>query len=445
MKTRHAAMKGRLWATAALGVGLAAVPSGAVWAAGLRIVPVDPVPGAHVSSQRPTIEFEIHTADNASVNRRQVKVTLDGDDASRDLQIAGSRLEIIPHGQLSLGAHQIDVSIEDTTGERATDHWTFTVDSSDAAVPTVRDDTSASDNGSSYDNGYNSNADSGYGGGYGPGGGYGYNGGYGYGGYGYNGAFGLPYGYYPGSGAFFPVGYGPYYYGEPLRFIYSGLGLGGFVTIGGFPGSYPLVPFAPNYYFVTVPVPSNYNGGTPIATCHFPNHRRYLLSTKPVTVEHAHRPAGSRSPAWMSPHWRPTLSTLATLPGTPSAVRAFAERAAMGGLPSRSASSGPVIVRYGSTAPSRGAEPGMVRIVPPRGNGMPHVAPVTPRTEPFGPHVFPAPPHVAPPLAPRFVPAAPYAMPAPIARPGGAPASHAAPAPAPAAPARGGATAPIHH
>ncbi len=433
MKTRRAAMKGRLWASAALGAGLAVVPVSSVWAAGLRIVPVDPVPGAHISSQRPTIEFEIHTADNASVNRRQVKVTLDGDDASRDLQIAGSRLEIIPHGQLSLGAHQIDVSIEDTTGERATDHWTFTIDSSDAAVPTVRDDTSASDNGSSYDNGYSSNADSGYSGGYGPGGGYGY-----------NGAFGLPYGYYPGSGAFFPVGYGPYYYGEPLRFIYSGLGLGGFVTIGGFPGSYPLVPFAPNYYFVTVPVPTNYNGGTPVAVCHCRDHRRYLLSSKPVTIEHTHRPPGSRLPAWASPHWRPTLSTLATLPGTPSAVRAFAERAAMGGLPSRSASSGPVIVRYGSTArASQGTAPSMVRIVPPMGNGMPHVAPVTPRTAPFGPHAFPAPPHVAPPLAPRFVPAAPYAMPAPIARPGGAPASHAAPAPA--EPARGGATAPIHH
>jgi len=80
MKTRRAAMKGRLWASAALGAGLAVVPVSSVWAAGLRIVPVDPVPGAHISSQRPTIEFEIHTADNASVNRRQVKVTLDGDD-----------------------------------------------------------------------------------------------------------------------------------------------------------------------------------------------------------------------------------------------------------------------------------------------------------------------------------------------------------------------------
>lgn len=427
MKTRRVAMQVRRWTAAALGAGFITAASGAAWAAGLRIVPVDPVPGAHVSSQRPTIEFEIHTADNASVNRRQVHVTVDGNDADRDVQIAGARLEIVPRDNLNLGAHQVDVSVEDATGERATDHWTFTVDASDAAVPTVRDDTSGNDNASTYDNGYGSNGDYGDAGGYG----YGYSGGYGY-----NGAFGLPYGYYPGSGAFFPVGYGPYYYGEPLRFIYTGFGLGGFVTIGGFPGTYPLVPFAPNYYFVTVPVPSNYNGGNPIAVCHFPHNRRYLLDSKPLAVEHTRRPVASRPPAWVAPHWHPTLAALTTLPGTPTAVRALAARAVRGSSPLHATSSGPVVVRYGSgVTPAQAAQPRILRLgSPQRRSAIPPASPV----------LAPAlPQHVAPPM-PRFAPPArfalppSYAVPTAIMPPAAAPISHPAPA------SRSGPAAPMH-
>jgi len=441
MKTRRVAMKVRRWMAPALGAGLITAASGVAWAAGLRIVPVDPVPGAHVSSQRPTIEFEIHTADNASVNRRQVHVTVDGSDADRDVQIAGARLEIVPRDNLNLGAHQVDVSVEDATGERATDHWTFTVDASDAAVPTVRDDTSANDNASTYENGYGLNGDAG---------GYGYNGSYGYGydgGYGYNGAFGLPYGYYPGSGAFFPVGYGPYYYGEPLRFIYTGFGLGGFVTIGGFPGTYPLIPFAPNYYFVTVPVPSYYNGGNPIAVCHFPHNRRYLLDSKPVAVEHTRRPAASGPPAWVAPHWHPTLATLATLPGTPVAVRAFAAREVRAGSPLRATSSGPVIVRYGSgVSATQAAQPQILRTGSPVGRSAPHVVSPSSVVVPAMPqHMAPAMPRFAPPAhferAAGFAPPPSYARPAPIMPAAAAPVSHSVPAArgGPATPSRAGA------
>ncbi|MBC5801286.1 MAG: hypothetical protein GIX03_12365 [Candidatus Eremiobacteraeota bacterium] len=425
MKERRTAIWARRWVASALGVGLVAAATGSVFAAGLRIVPIDPVPGAHVSSQRPAIEFEIHTADNASVNRRQVHVTLDGADVERDLQIAGSRLEIVPRDSLALGAHQVDVSVEDAAGERATDHWAFTIDASDAAVPTVSDDTSVNDGASTYDDGYGSNGSYGNGG-YGYNSAYGY--GYGYGGsYGYNGAFGLPYGYYPGSGAFFPVGYGPYYYGEPLRFIYTGFGLGGFVTVGGFPGTYPLVPFAPNYYFVTVPVPSYYTGGNPIAVCHFPHHRRYLLDSKPVAIEHAHRPVGSAPPAWVAPHWRPTLTTLATLPGTPVAVRALTERAVRAGSPLHSASSGPVIVRYGSGVTPAQAEPRIIRIISPDGPRVLHIVPPTSRL-------------VAPAMPQRAAPRPSYAVPGPVGQPAAAPVWHAAPAAhaVPAAPAHAG-------
>ncbi len=361
----------KMWFTGNFCIGIAAALQCAAVAGSLRIVPIAPVPGGHVSAQRPTIEFEIHTGGNAGVTRDQVHVTLDGDDASRDLQIVGSRLEIVPHDRLALGAHQVDVSVEDRSGERAVDHWTFTADAQDAAVPTVQDDTSPNDS-----SGYGNGSDGAYAGGslYG---GSGYNG-YGYGGY------GSPYGYYPGSGFFFPANYGPYYVGEPLVFIYNGFGLGGFVTIGGFPGSYPLVPFAPNYYFVTVPVPSSYNGGTPIAACHFPSRRR-LLASGPVKIENAHRPAESRRPVWSAPHWRPTLASLALLPGTPDTLRrSITEHRSI-----EPQSHLGTIGRFGEAA-----EP---RIVP----SAPRIVPAH-RT--FG--NVPIAPHFAPAFAPRFAPLA---------------------------------------
>ncbi|MDQ2908485.1 MAG: hypothetical protein M3R44_03945 [Candidatus Eremiobacteraeota bacterium] len=427
----------RAWLAGAVCAGFVATAGCLAAAEGLRIVPVDPLPGAHVSSERPTIEFEIHTVDNATVSRNDVNVTLDGLDASRELQIAGTRLDIVPHDRLNLGAHQIDVSVEASDGERAVDHWTFTVDSNDAAVPTVRDDTSANDAGGAYSEG------SGGEGGYNHGGGYGY-GNYGYGG----GAYGLPYGYYPGSGAFFPVGYGPYYVGEPLNFIYSGLGLGGFVTVNGFPGQYPLVPFAPYYYFVTVPVPANYNGGTPVGVCHLPHDRRRLLSSRPVTVEHTRRPAGTRAPSWVRPGWRPTLAALTTLPGTPNTVRhLLAQRAANGAW--ASVRPGSVTIVH-SALGSRTVEPRIVPTVPhpvapmPHAVTVPHVVPETshgvvseprnipevPRVSgltPLRPDFSPAAPHFAP-FAPHFAPpASSYVAPAPLAPRAVAPVMHAAP------------------
>lgn len=426
----------RMWLTGALCAGFLATACSVAAAQALRIVPIDPVPGGHVSAQRPAIEFEIHTADDASVTRNEVHVTLDGVDASRDLQIAGSRLEIVPHDRLSLGAHQVDVSVQDTSGERAVDHWTFTIDSGDAAVPTVRDDTSASNVGSDYSDGYS---------------GYDY-GGYGGGVSGYPGAYGSPYGYYPGAGAFFPVGYGPYYIGEPLNFIYTGFQLGGFVTIGGFPGQYPLVPFAPYYYFVTVPVPANYNGGLPVAVCHHCDHRRRLLSVRPVDIEHAHRPAGNPRPPWVAPRWRPTLASLASLPGTPSTVRRILARRPAGGPQTIVGPHGVTIVRSGSPVRSAapGAEPRVLPIArdsvplsPRRGpvvhsgvwgtaSGTPHAvrsvpgmarmpvvrsmpavprfSPVTRQFAPLAPHFSPVAPGMSPhvtPVAPHFAAAAP--------------------------------------
>ncbi len=381
----------KVWLRGSLCVGIVAALQGAAVAATLRIVPVDPVPGGHIAAGRPAIEFEIHTASDTGVTRNQVHVSLDGSDASRDLQIAGSRLEIVPRKSLALGSHHVDVSVVDNSGEQAADGWSFTVDPQDAAVPTVQDDATASAD-TGYDNGASAVIE-----------GDGYASSPYYGGYGYS-----------GSGLFFPVGFGPYYYGEPLSFIYTGFGLGGFVTIPGFPGTYPLVPFAPNYYYVTVPVPSSYAGGTPVAVCNFPHNRRRLLSTGPVRIEHARRPAGSSAPAWVAPRWHPTLRSLATLPGTPWGLRQFVAEQT-----TREPQTGGVTFRrYGSVA-----EPRMLLVGPDRTPSLTRVAQprlMEPRIVPSVPRVMPARSYVAPVAAPHFAPvAAPHF--APVAAPHFAP------------------------
>ena len=355
-----------------LAVGVASAPAAAD---DLRVVPLAPASGANVADDRPAIDFEVHSSDGVTIPRGSVHVAIDGRSVDRDVQIVGAHLEIVPSAALAQGRHVVVVRVDGGSPVR----WSFVVDRT-GSIPTVRDGTSSAavapvDDGSTssapygdvtttyagndvapnppYDNSFApvvyprfTTVGDYYGGGY----------------------------YGSGYGSFYPLGAGPYYWGDSIRYVYTGALGGGFVTLGGFPGSYPLVAFAPNYYSVTVPVPYGYGGGgAPVAYCHCGarSHAR-LLRTAPVRVAALRRPSGASAPAYARASWRPSIEAVGARGSLDVPVRASAGRfaapigsAATSRTPSFSRSIGVSPIRTGSGfAPARTFAPATRRGTP---------------------------------------------------------------------------------
>ncbi len=273
----------------------------------VRIVPLAPAAGATIADRQPQIDFELHSGDGTSISRRALVVRLDGVPVQGDVRIVGAHLETQPRVALAAGRHVVTVSIGDRI-QTAAERWAFTIDPA-GRLPTIRDGGNTPAYRESvpaagqpeeelphatraYVNDVAPNPP--------------YDGSFaplirpsftslgGYEGGGFYGA---------GFGSFYPAGIGPYYGGDMIRFVYTGPLGGGFLTLAGFGGSYPFVPFGPQYYAATVPVPYGYDGApSPVAYCHCGlGHARRLLQTTAIRLG-GRAPRGRRGAALCTPH-----------------------------------------------------------------------------------------------------------------------------------------------
>jgi len=300
-------------AAAACGMALTAMTVQPILAAVLgdvRIVPLAPAAGATIADRQPQIDVELHSGDGTSISRRALVVRLDGVPLQGDVRIVGAHLETQPRVPLAAGRHVVTVSIGDRI-QTAAVRWAFTIDPA-GRLPTIRDggDTPAYRESvpaagqpeeelphatRAYVNDVAPNPP--------------YDGSFaplirpsftslgGYEGGGFYGA---------GFGSFYPAGIGPYYGGDMIRFVYTGPLGGGFLTLAGFGGSYPFVPFGPQYYAATVPVPYGYDGApSPVAYCHCGlGHARRLLQTTAIRLGSGERPEGAAVPRYARRTWQ---------------------------------------------------------------------------------------------------------------------------------------------
>ncbi|MBV9102403.1 MAG: hypothetical protein JO060_02370 [Candidatus Eremiobacteraeota bacterium] len=250
------------------------------------IIALSPHPNEHLATSPPVIAAQLPPTPYASIGRYGLRVVVDGRDVSDALRVAGIRVEYRPSSPLSPGEHAVEITAPDAAGGRLTYSWTFTIDAAKtkaataaaSGVPTqaVPPDVAPSDGAAGSNDG--SPPDE-------------------------SGAAAVPPATYQQNNyVFSPIGAGPYYWGDRAAFEFSGIPGGyGFVTFGGIPGVFDLLPLGFNTFYVIVPIPIGFIITSPIVTCHFfaPNgsptistlpsfpivrHRR-TVATQPLHVE----------------------------------------------------------------------------------------------------------------------------------------------------------------
>ncbi|HLJ84721.1 MAG TPA: stalk domain-containing protein [Candidatus Eremiobacteraceae bacterium] len=181
---------------------------------------VQPAPQSVVGSTYPQIYARLGGGDS-SIDPSTVRLEVDGGDVTNLATISSAYVAYTPSAGLANGSHSVTVSGEALDGTPIYQTWTFTVDA-----------------GNSYD--YASSVIGYYPQSYG---------------YGYR-----RYGFCPPGFSLYSPGPLWLYGGNVVEVIFFSRFFpygNGFITIGGFPGSYPLQPWYgyPGYYFGMVPVP----------------------------------------------------------------------------------------------------------------------------------------------------------------------------------------------
>jgi hypothetical protein len=206
---------------------------------------------------RPAIAFDMTAASRVDIDASAVHVFLDGRDISAALAIEGSHVSYVPAQPLSRGSHTVEVQVDEPGGATASDSWNFVVNASE--TQTYENGERATD--SKYDNS----------------------------------APDEQVGFYAAASV-------PYYTaGSYVRFIVTGpYGGHGYVVFPGLSGRYPLIPYAPGYYYVIVFVPVGYAIPYPPIACRFfaPGGRAYTIPlNRPIAFHPAPVTRSSSGPA----------------------------------------------------------------------------------------------------------------------------------------------------
>ena len=335
-------------AAAALALAMGS-PCGA--SAGGSIVPVSPHPSESVSTTAPTIAVQVN---GVAALDGAVHFTVDGRDVSDGLTISGNRVSYKPGKPLAGGLHAVQVDVDDAGGSRLSYQWSFTVDGP-AATQSVEQkpaEAAGDSNGPSAAPPLQPASDGSDIPSYPP----------------LNAALGdsgPPFGY-PNFGIY-PLAQPPYYWGQNVPFVFNGVGGGnGFVTFGGIPGFFNLMPLGVNTYYVVVPIPVGFSNVNPPVVCHFftpngtpatvPYHRQVAIigHRQPAVVRVARTGSVARSPATRSPAMRayasfrsaPGARSLVTLRPTTPAMRPAIRDAIY--MPARTARPAIAPIGYGS-------------------------------------------------------------------------------------------------
>ena len=261
------------------------------------IVALSPQPKERITTATPAIAAQI---EGVAALDGAVHVTVDGRDVSDAVTIAGDRVTYKPSKPLGAGLHAVQIDVDDGSGSRLMYQWSFTVEgdatnSTDAAARSAQPAAPGDDSQSAAPNlapAYDA-ADIPS---YPP----------------LNAALGdsgPPFGY-PNFG-FYPVTGSQFYWGQNVPFVFNGApGGNGFVTFGGIPGFFNLVPGGYNTYYVTVPIPVGYRPTNPPIVCHF-----FAPNGSPVVVPLR------RSIAIVARRAPQTMRTVATVMRAPTVQR----------------------------------------------------------------------------------------------------------------------------
>lgn len=223
------------------------------------IVPLAPHPGEHVQTSRPDIVAQLPKGDARTLVAGKVTLLLDGYDRSDAVIAADGRVRYTPVAPLASGEHAVEIDVTDASGGRLSYQWTFTVDGAGSTDSSNSNATTyAPSSAPSYDASYATQYAT------------------------------------PGFPSFYTLNQAPFYWGDGIRFLFVGAPGGfGFVTFGGIPGFFNLIPFGFNTYYVLVPVPIGFAAPSPFIACHF-----FPPVGTPVVVPYPHRVViiGRRNP-----------------------------------------------------------------------------------------------------------------------------------------------------
>jgi hypothetical protein len=220
------------------------------------IVALTPRPSEHVSASPKVLTVRV--TGRSALERSAVRLVVDGRDVSDAISTAGNVVQYKPPQPLASGEHAVEVAVTDTAGGRLSYSWTFTIDGAAAqtaqrsAVKSSADDAAAPDPATNTGDGGDAAAPP-------PAPGYGAPGSQ------------EVYGQQNFYGGFYPMGGGPYYWGDNAQFGFAGVQGGyGFVTFAGIPGVFDLLPLGLNTFYAIVPIPIGFIfGSNPFITCHF--------------------------------------------------------------------------------------------------------------------------------------------------------------------------------
>jgi hypothetical protein len=212
------------------------------------IVALTPHPSEHVGQPPATISARILGV-HGPLDKTKVHVTIDGRDVSDAIAVSGSRVDYTPAPALSSGEHAVEIAVTDASGGKLSYTWMFTIDGaapqsaqSAPAQPAAQSDDSAALQATPPAGALEQTAP----------------------------ILGMEDDGSQAFGSFYPLAPGPYYWGQQMNFYFTGVPNGwGFLTFGGVPGVFDLVPLGLGTFFATVPIPVGFVYGPPFARCHF--------------------------------------------------------------------------------------------------------------------------------------------------------------------------------
>jgi len=222
------------------------------------LVALTPKPNEHIAQSPKVVTVEV--AGRTSVERSAVHLVVDGRDVSDAISTTHNLVQYKPSQPLSAGEHAVEIAVSDAAGGRLSYTFTFTVEGGGETQSALRSSSSSAGAGAAPQASPAAGDDSG--------------------------ASAAPpddSSAYEGAtpqtingqqnfyGGFYPIGGGPYYWGDNAQFEFLGLPGGfGFVTFSGIPGVFDLLPLGLNSFYAIVPIPIGFIfGPLPIVTCHF--------------------------------------------------------------------------------------------------------------------------------------------------------------------------------
>ena len=92
-----------------------------------RITALEPASGASVNRARPTIRARVSDVNGSGLNLDSWRLTVDGTDVTNDAGYSNGMITYMPSNRLNRGMHTVQLTIEDKSGNRASQTWSFEV------------------------------------------------------------------------------------------------------------------------------------------------------------------------------------------------------------------------------------------------------------------------------------------------------------------------------